>query len=139
MMQQPYGYGPPSMRQEVGLLAEYGVQVTTARFVVGSQLYPIAGLTKVDTFFIPAQRGNPILGAVFFGLVALGCLPGHAFVAALIFLALCGICIAVARSKRPMYGIIIWTAGTNVRAILSFDQGHVMRVLQALHHAIGSR
>ncbi|MBX3188399.1 MAG: hypothetical protein KF819_15385 [Labilithrix sp.] len=141
MQQHPvYAYGPPpTMRQEYPILSEQGVTVTTARFVVYQQTYPIAGITSVAPFQQPASRGGPILLACLFGLMMFVGFAGGAIGGGLFFLVLMGICIAVAASRKDTFGVVVWTAGTNVRALVTHDGAFVGRVVVALNQAIASR
>lgn len=140
-----YGYGPPSMqRQEVHLFSEQGIQVTSARFVVFQQTYPIAGITSISPFTIPAQRAGLILGALFFGLCTLGGCglmlgDDHNPVGVIVFGLFMGLCIWGAVSRKPMHGLMISTAGMNVRALTSQDFNQVQRVMAALNQAIAMR
>ena len=67
-MQCGSGHNPPSGQQETVLLSEPGLQVTTARLVVGDLTYPIATITSVAPFTVRADMRGPN-AAVFLGLV----------------------------------------------------------------------
>lgn len=51
-------------RPEFTILQEPGVLVTSARFVVGQQTYPIANLTAVAPFTIPGSILGNVIGAI---------------------------------------------------------------------------
>ncbi len=139
-------YGPPSMRQEVPLLAEQGVQVTSARFVVYQQTYPIAGITSVAPFSVPSSNTGPgclIAFAALFCIAPLVRLLWDGDVKAGALVLFPGSLLALGvwwfRSRKPSYGVVIWTAGANVRALTSQDGMFVQRVIGALNQAIASR
>lgn len=140
-MQPEYGYGSQSssMRQEVPILAEQGVQVTTARFVCYQQTYPIAGLTSVAPYHLPAQRSAPIMAALLFGSLALIAVLNSSVGWTMILILAAGVSALVAVQKKASYGVVVWTAGTNMRALTSYDPAFVQRVLAALNQAIASR
>lgn len=144
MMQPGYGYGAtPSMRQEVPLLAEQGIQVTSARFIVYQQTYPINGITSVAPFSFQPSRTGPVVGAILFGLGTLGGLGalrhegsiGMPFVCAL----LTGACVWWFISIKAQHGVMVSTAGMQHRALVTTDQGLVARVVHALNQAISMR
>lgn len=131
---------------ETPLLTEPGIHVTTARFVVGHQTYPIASITSVSPFTIRASRTNGYLGGGLFVLLTLLTLvPGlvalnfGGIVIGLIFGGLATLCISLAKAKQDTHGVVIATSGMQVRALVTnrFDQ--VSRVVMALNQAIASR
>lgn len=137
---------PPSMRQEVPLFAGPGIQITTARFVVGHQTYPIGGITTVAPFSVPAQTGGPIamigLGGFFALCGAAGLVDGNAgalFGSMLFGAPLIAGGILWYRSRRATHGVVITTSGMNVRALVTQDIALVHGVVQALNQAIASR
>lgn len=143
-MMQPYGYGyggPPSAQyREVQLLAEWGVQVTSSRFIVGMHTYPIAGITSVAPFHIPAERSGAIVGAIIFGL--LGIIVGWTAGSVLAFLffgVIAAIFVVAALLKKSVFGVVIATAGMQHRALVTHDGVHVTRVVNALNQAIAMR
>lgn len=132
------------------LLQEGSVTVTSTRFVVGSAMYPIRGITRVDTTERehPAQRGWFILLAIvslFFvpWLVVQITGPGTGGVIGLVLGAVACVTWIVAgrrlRKPRTERIVSIWTAGTNTQALRSFDGGHIGRVVEALHRAVAQQ
>jgi hypothetical protein len=135
------------------LLSEPGVQVTSARFVVGHQTYPIMGITSVTQFYVPKPSSTVATGcglAFVFGFfpafifavlafssgsAALGWTAGFFGLAGL---AVVGISIGTA-SVPNKYGVAITSAGSQVRPLVSQDLGHVQRVVGALNHALSMR
>ena len=119
-------------RQENVLFSEGNVKVTTARFVVKTTTYPIAGITAVSHDSIPVSRVLPIL-LVLVGILALAIkiwLLG-------IFLALCGI-LALAFMK-PKHTVGIATAGGQIKAVESSDGPYIERIVVALNRAVIER
>jgi len=147
------GYGPPMPRQEVMLFNGNGIQVTSARLVCWQQTYPIANITSVAPFSVYPSHGGTTFG-IFFGvclaLVALviggigvaakssGAI-GYGVVFGLVGIGLVVVCILAARAKKPTHGVMITTAGVNVRAISSADTALVQAVIAALNNAIAVR
>jgi len=136
------GYGPPQ-RQEITFFAEQGVQVTSSRFVVHGQLYPLAGITSVAPFTTPPKRlGLVALAAVFgfFTLASLGSLISRgAVLPLLVFAVLTALCIWGIRRQKATHGVLIATAGMQVKALTSPDVAFVQQVVGALHQAVASR
>jgi len=148
MMQQGYGYGPPptSMRQEHVFLAEGGVQVTSARFTVFQQMYPISGITSVSPFTLPASRGAPLALVTIFGIFALFSFVGFlsspnagSFLGLLITGAIVALGVFWFRSCKPIHVVMIATSGMQARALSTRDAGFAHRVVLALNHAVISR
>jgi hypothetical protein len=147
MQMQNYGYGPPpSMRQETPIFNVGGVQVTTARFICWQQTYPIGGITSVSPFTVFASKSGPngwgvwsaLWGVIWFVGLLNG--AGANAVIGFIFSALCvAACVAWARSKKDSYGVMITTAGMNVRAVVSADREFVGNIIGALNYALSMR
>lgn len=148
---QGYGYAP-QQRQEQQLFAAGGVQVTTARLVCWNQTYPMASISSVSTFIVPASQSG-FGWAVFFGLGALGSFAMAALgiavsstEMALVFglLTACSTTFAIlisraVRARKPSYGVMISTAGMQVRAVVSPDGPMVQAIVGALNHALSMR
>ncbi|CAN5901411.1 hypothetical protein BH11MYX4_BH11MYX4_01960 [soil metagenome] len=148
-MQYASGHDPPSGQQETVLLSEPGLQVTTARLVVGYLTYPIASITSVTPFTVTANMRVPnaavVLGLVV-NLAALGAIRmgtenkgGWLFVVAMIGSIAFFWGLYQVRTRQTVHGISVATSGTEVRAFHSPDLARVHRVLGALNQAIGSR
>lgn len=138
-----YGYAPQA-RQEVSILAEQGIQVTSARFIVYQQTYPINGITSVAPFSFQPGRAGPLLGILFFGLASLGgivsAINGDGSPGAAVFcLAMLGLCIWWFMSRKMQHGVIVSTAGMQHRALVTPDPALVHRVVGALNQAISMR
>lgn len=117
-----------------------GVQVTSARFVVNQQTYPMRNIAAVKPMhkdpsqfwwyigllvgllFVAGSFGSPISwGGVIFGA------------------AIFGFCIMAIRAGKTVHAIVITTSGSDIAAIQSTDQAHVRAVLDALNQAIVHR
>lgn len=137
---QSPAYGPQS---ETTFFSEQGIQVTSTRFVVYGQMYPVNGITAVSPFTIPAQRAGLIIGACLCGLVAvfglISLISDGSAASFLIFAAITAVLIAIAVRRKDNHGIVISTAGGQVRALASEDVALVHRVLSGLHQAVASR
>jgi hypothetical protein len=130
---------------EITYLVEAGVQVTSARFVVGSNMYPIAAITSVAPYSIPPKRGVPIAVVIICGFFACinlaraivgadGALPAL-FVLTLFTTG----AVFWARSIKATYCVMISTSGMQARALASPDGALVGRVVVALHQAVATR
>lgn len=119
-----------------------GVQITSSRFVVGTQMYPLAGITSVSPFTIPPKRFGLILGALFSLLLTTGAvtpLVEGKPIAFLLFAAITGLFVWRVTQRKTVHGVTISTAGMQVRALTSPDVTFVQQVVGALHQAIASR
>lgn len=141
----PSGYGPPSLRQEVPIFAAQGVQVTSARFVVGMKTYPIAAITSVAPLFFPPQTSGPVAAILFcsmgllvsWGIYAIDGTWGATF-AAIFAAGIVGGVFAY-RAKKPGYGVLITTSGMNVQALTTWDGAFSQHVIGALNQAVSMR
>lgn len=139
---------------EVAIFAGGGIQVTSARLICWQHTYPMAGITAVAPFTLPADRMGPWLGAVwsalwFFVWTTAAILGGGAggeaiYIVAAMLLALGSLALAVvaarwARSKKDVHGIMITTGGVPVRPIVSQDPAFVGAVVAALNQALQMR
>lgn len=141
-----YGYPPvtPPMRQEIPLLAEQGIQVTSARFVVYQQTYPLNGITHVAPFSFQPSRTGALLGGMLFGLLTCICggsaMSGDGSIGPAFFFALLtAACVWSFVSKKMVHGVVVSTAGMQQRPLMTTDAGLVHRVVGALNHAISMR
>jgi hypothetical protein len=131
MQQMPYMQQPQMQRTEHTLLAEQGIIVSTARFVVGTTTYPLAGITAVSTSAIKPKYLLPLI-LILFGLPLL---PAKAPLGLPLLLA--GIAIIVLSKKR--FVVRMATAGGQVDALASKDRAYIERVVSALNTAIIQR
>jgi hypothetical protein len=143
-------YGsPPSGRQEVSIFSAPGVMVTSARFVVGQQTYPLSGITSVSPFTVFATKNGAILWTFWSALWVViwaiaaamgsgGSGYGTGFAS---FISLCSVVIGVLwwRSLKDSYGVAITAAGMNVKAVVSRDPAFVQHVCAALNQALSMR
>jgi hypothetical protein len=113
-------------------LSEQGIVVSSSRFVVGATTYPLAGITSVSSFVIPAKRMAGILLLVL-GLIVL-LAGGYVFGA---ITAAIGILILVV--VKPTYVVRMATAGGQVDALVSKDAHYIQRVVGALNQAVIQR
>ncbi len=131
------------------MLSEPGLQVTTARLVVGYQTYPIAAFTNVTPFTVTAEMRGPSAAVVLGGVVNLAAFAGIKMGTEnqggwLLVVATIGSIVFLwglyqARTRQTMHGISVATSGTQLRVFASPDMARVHRVLGALNQAIASR
>lgn len=133
-------------RQEFTILQEPGVIVTSARFIVGQQTYPMAGLTAVAPFTDPPSTIGSIVGtlcvgglAAISGLAAYFAGSGLGFGVTGLLGAAATVILVLGMMKKPMHGVRIATAGGQVHALFSRDIQHVQRVVGALNQALSMR
>jgi uncharacterized paraquat-inducible protein A len=128
-----------SARAEEFLLRDYNVSVTSARFMVGSTTYAIAGITSVgfksNLWIQNALFFFALIGAIF-GLAVLIC---GALFPAIFVLFMAVICLWLAPRFMPEYSVILTTAAGEIRAITSRDRAFIGRIVQALNDAIEFR
>lgn len=124
----------PSPHEQVYYQDASGVLVSTSRFVVGSTMYPIRGITAVQAILIPPDRNVAKFVAIL-GLCAL-CLIGSAreVSVALCVLLLAG-AIYLAVHAKPTGVVRISTAGGQADAIKSKDVAAIQQIVTALHRA----
>lgn len=128
------------MVPEQPLYADAQVTVTSARFVVGSMLYPVRGLTAVQPIVIPPNRQPAhwcfALSACAF-LLAYLARENHAVAGTFGLGGLCGIALGAAlwTMAKPLYVVRVWTAGGQVDAVQSADAQRIQRIVLALHRA----
>ncbi len=146
MMQWNYGYAPqpgpyglPGFRAEVPLFEERGVRVTSARFVVYQQTYPIDGITSIAPFTVRARRSTPILLTCIGSLTLLVALVLGAMGGMLLGLLALASGIGWLTQCKATHGVMIATAGMNVRALTSQNFGLILRVVAALNQAVAMR
>lgn len=139
-------YAAPGGRQEIPIFSSGGVQVTSARFMCWQQTYPMGGITSVAPFTIYASKNGPQFLAFWSGLwcvvwaIYLCMGGGGGAFAMLLFSAAClAGCIWWTRSLKDSYGVMITTAGMNVRAVISPDVTFVHAIVAALNQALAMR
>lgn len=119
--------------------AALGVTITSTQAQFGGTMYPIAGITAVQTAKIPAERGSPIILAILGVLMAAGGISaesGPVVGGGAIFAAVGGIAAALAKNN---YVLRIATAGGQVTALESKDPDVIARVSLALKQAVAAR
>jgi hypothetical protein len=144
---QGYGHGPPSpIRHEHVFFAEGGVQVTSARFTVHQQMYPVAAITSVSPFSLPASKGAPIglvlIFGFFFSLSLAGLINGPnagSFVSLVVTGAFVALGVFWYRSRKPTHVVMITTSGMQARVLSTLDPAFAHRVVIALNQAVISR
>jgi len=145
------------MQEQVFYQDQHGVVVTSSRLVVGSQMYPMRGITAVSTGekHFPPKRGFAIfiglVGAVVLlvGLLAIaGSATGNGDQGA----TGTGLCFGVfgalmlaggvweyrRQQWRHEYAVLIQTGGMQQAAVVTADAGRRDQILAALHAATSS-
>lgn len=136
-------------RPETVLLAERGIQVTTARLIVGTQTFPLHSIGSVSPLFIPKETVGATMAvviAVLAGLPMSSCCiwlgeSARSFGYTLLVATICMIVIAIAHAatRKTFHGVNVATPLGRVPIAVSDDQAFAQRVLGALNHALSMR
>lgn len=124
-----------SQPSEVPLYNDGQVVVTTARFVVGSTLYPIRGITAVQPVVIPANRSGGIITALVGLCILMIAVMKEDGGFGLIGVIVTGVGVAVAVAAKATYIVRAWIAGGQVDAVASPDWARIQQIVAALHRA----
>lgn len=108
------------------------VKVTSARFIVPSQTFAMAGITSVKNSTQHPKRAYPIWCGIFgvFALIA----DAHFVGAALLLLAAVWWI-----GQKPQFHVVLATAGGEMTALTSRDRSYISNVVKALNDSIVSR
>lgn len=107
------------------------IVVSSTRFVVGSAMYPINGITSVQTVRIPPSRS----GALLLGIIGVGVALWNPIVGGLVILS----AIMLGVSRKAQFIVRIATAGGQHDALTSADEDQISAVTRALHDAVAHR
>jgi len=120
------------MAEEKTFFQYEDVAVTNSRFMVESQTFAMSNITSVKTL---RQSPNRLWPAVLV-IVGFFLLFGEWWVAGLIF---CGAGAAWGFMQKPMYHVMLTTAGGETSALSSKQPEYVEKVVRALNDAIVAR
>jgi len=115
------------------------VAVTNARFVVGAQTFAMQGITSVQDVRIPAHYGGPVALILLGAVVALISFGTAQFVLGGLGVLLIGLGIWFAVRKKPMFAVVLRTAGGEVTAYQSYDSSYISQIIEAMNQSIISR
>ncbi|MEI9743596.1 DUF6232 family protein [Enterobacter ludwigii] len=112
------------------------VQVTNARFVVGSNIYAMNGVTSVKKEKTPASRGYGFIIAMISGYAAYTYDSkwwkyGAAF--------MCFSAVVQVLTAKPTYIVTICSSSTETKALSSSDEKYIDKVIDALTQSIIKR
>jgi len=127
-----------SPSEEQPLLTEAGIFVSKSRFVTGSQTYAMSGITSVRAIEEHPSRKGPIL-TIGFGLICIFfafVLPNSKGTGFLLGLFLIGVGVAIFRSRKVTYSVILRSASGEQKATSSKDRALTARIVEALNQAI---
>lgn len=130
--------------EEKTFLAEEGVTVTSARFIVPSQTYAMSGITSVKTSEDTPSKGGPIFcvgGGLFLFYAGSQSSSTDSLLAIFIVLGIAAIIVAIAwlAFQETQHHLVLRTASGEARAFSSRDGALVARVARALNDSIVSR
>lgn len=117
--------------EEKSIFNEGGVTVTSARFIVPSQTYAVAGITSVKNYEERPKRSYPI-GCGIVGLLFLAWVP-------VLGIALIVLAAIWWNGQKTKYEVLLTTAGGEVKALSSQNGQFISKVIQALNEAIVAR
>lgn len=117
--------------EERSFLKEGGIAVTSARFIVPSQTYAMAGVTSVKNAEESPKRSYPIVCGII-GLLFLFGVP-------VVGLVLIVTAVVWWIGQKRQYHVLLTTAGGEMKALSSQDGSFISRVVQALNDAIVAR
>lgn len=112
------------------------IVVTNARFIVGAQTFAMRGITSVQTIKIPANYGGPV-AVIFLGLslVLIG-FASSSFVLGGLGVLLLALSIWMAMRQKPIFAVVLRTAGGEVTAYRSYDRNYISEIVEALNQSI---
>ena len=122
---------------EQTLLSEGNVSVSTARFVVEGQMYPISGITSVKSLTQRPIKWPMILIA--FGVISLANVIAEGNIDVLWFVVFFGGGGLLWMIKGVKYILVLSTASGEVQALTSRNQAFIIRIVNALNQAIVQR
>lgn len=108
------------------------VKVTSARFVVPSQTFAMAGITSVKNSVESPKRAYPIWCGIF-GVIAL---IADAYVIGILLLVLAAVWWI---GQKAQYHVVLATAGGEMTALSSKDGTYISSVVKALNDSIVAR
>jgi Family of unknown function (DUF6232) len=117
---------------EANYYSQGSVQVTSARFVVGSQTYAMRNVTSVKGITIWPGRIGPIA----FALLGIALIITLKPVAVVFGLCLVVSCSLLLYYRKPTHAVVLTTAGGEIRAYESSNAAKIGRILDALNQAI---
>ena len=113
-------------------------KVTSARFIVPAQTYAMAGITSVrGSVYRPPVVGNYICTALGVAILIYGL--GVATWAVILGAILAGIGYLNIRAAKPVYSIIVMTAGGESEAVRSENSALISELIEGINQAIVER
>ncbi len=118
--------------EEKTFLSLDDVRVTSARFIVPSQTFAMAGITSVKNSVEPPKRAYPIWCGIF-GIVAL---IADVYLLGVLLLALAAVWWI---GQKAQHHVVLATAGGEMTALSSKDKSYIASVVKALNDSIVAR
>lgn len=118
-----------------------GVKVTSARFIVHQETYPIVNISSVKQRSDPPKNGCGVVLMAFGGLFAFAAMGAEGETASMLLIGLLmgGIGWGIWKSAKAEHIVILNTAGNDVKALKSFIKEDIDNVIKALNDAIVHR
>lgn len=115
------------------------VSVTNSRFMVGSQTFAMSNITSVQALKQDPKRFWPTVVIILGGLYTLGSFAGDQTGSGVVGLIVVAAAIYWWIRKKPMYHVMLRTAGGEAKALSSEQKEYIEKVVQALNDAIVTR
>ncbi len=117
--------------QETIFLNEMGVRVTNTRFILPKQTFAMSGITSVQS---REEKPSKLVPIIFLAIGVLSFLGGKdAIFFAVIMLAIGGIWLKL---QKTTHHVLLHTASGEAKALSSYDESWVSKVVHALNDAI---
>ena len=114
------------------------IVVTNARFIVGSQTFAMRGITSVQAIKIPPSDGGSTITVVFGLIVAVAGFAIRLYLLGFLGVLLLGLGVWLAMRQKPIYAVVLRTAGGEVTAYQSNDWNYISQIIEALNQSIVS-
>jgi hypothetical protein len=112
------------------------IAVTNARFIVGAQTFAMRGITSVQAMKIPASYGGSVAWIFLGAIIALVGFVGSLFVLGGLGILLLSLGIWLATRQKPIFAVVLRTAGGEVTAYQSYDWSYISQIIEALNQSI---
>src|SRR5271154_3076624 len=124
------------MSAETIFFQEGEILVTNARFVVGSQTFAMRTITSVKGEMTPANYVGAILLIIIGLIIALIAFLNLVIVVGIFGVLVLAAGIWIASKRKPIYAVVLTTAGGEITAHASKDWSYISQIIEALNQSI---
>ena len=136
----PPPIAPPSLSPaERVFLQEGHVSVSSARFVVGAQTYPMANVSSVKAFASPPNVTLQVLMLLAAIVWTISILARSAWGELFFSVALLVLGIVLLKVAKTTHPVALTTSAGEVRPVSAYDKAYIDRIVAALNQAVVSR